>query len=186
MILTVLTQHLERPSLQCYLSLLMQVALHSVSSSMEVLSPQPVRELLRAQPTWPSLEGAGCLVSERVNEQMSQTSPLCPELMETRWQRTVTYDSLRGKNGRQGLYLAVQCEHQSHHCDCLLKVGSQGTMRDQASLEGKSVFPKGAKSFAALRCLQGSVRNLSKALTFQCFEEVNGSLFSFLAFAKID
>ena len=53
-------------------------------------------------------------------------------------------------------------------------------------MEDKSVFPKAAKSFAALGCLQGLVGNLSKALTCQCFEEVNGSLFSFLAFAKRD
>jgi len=65
-------------------------------------------------------------------------------------------------------------------------VGIQGTVRDQVSLKGKSVFPKGAKSFAALGCPQGLVGNLSKALTVQCFEEVNGPLFSFLAFAKID
>lgn len=98
MLIPVLLLHLERPSLWCYLSLFMQVALHLVSSSMEILSPQSIMKLLRTESLWRSLEGARYLVSERVNKQMSLTSSLCPKLMETRWQRTVMCDSLRGKN----------------------------------------------------------------------------------------
>ena len=61
-----------------------------------------------------------------------------------------------------------------------------GTLRGRASLEVKSGFPNGTKSFADLGCLQGLVGNLPKVFTLQCFEEDNGSLFSFLTFATID
>lgn len=99
-------------------------------------------------------------------------------VMETQWQRTETYEMLRGRNIESRVCI-LPCEHRSHPCDSLLLVAIWGAKWDQASLEVRSLFPKEAKSLALLGCLWGSVGNISKALRLQSFDDVCGSLFSF-------
>lgn len=152
-----------------------------VSSNTEVLSPWSARKL-SGRSMWRGLVRAWYLVSEWMNEQMSRASPLWPERMRTQWQRAVPCDVLRGTKERQGSHLAWDA-NISH---VTVTTSSRWRAVGAPCETRHPCFPRGPSHLQLWDACRAQQEISQMHFTRQCFEEVNGSLFTFLAFAKID